>query len=169
MLIAIARSYLGIHEVGVNDGEFVRMFQSAIGKAEGEPWCISFIQYCVKMVEDICENVFDHAMIDGNLKLLQSINPLACLIETEHALTLYKTALHRKTRAEPGLIAVWQNGDTSSGHGGIVESVTDDGFTTIEGNTNESGSREGDGVYRKKCTYGPRGKLKLLGFVDPWE
>ena len=35
-------------------------------------------------------------------------------------------------------------------HTGIVESYDADYITTIEGNTNASGSREGDGVYRKR-------------------
>lgn len=168
MLIAEARSYLGVREDGENDGEFVRMFQSAVGRAQKESWCICFIQFCIKKIESLCENVFDHAMIDGNLDLLKSINPIAGVIETEHAVTFFKTSYRQYKVAQPGFIAVWKHKDSDSGHGGIVESVRDGAFTTIEGNTNEAGSREGDGVYRKKCTYGPRGNLILLGFVDPW-
>jgi len=36
------------------------------------------------------------------------------------------------------------------GHVGFVESKTNGGFITVEGNTNGKGEREGDGVHRKK-------------------
>lgn len=169
MLIAEAVSYIGVREVGgENSGEFVKLFQRAVGKAEGEPWCISFIQHCVKKIDSLTIEIFKHIQADGSFDLFNSKNPQCALFETEHALTLWKTAIERFQVAEPGLIAIWQHGDTASGHGGIVETVEDGFFTTIEGNTNDSGSREGDGVYRKTCSYGTRGKLKLLGFIDPW-
>jgi hypothetical protein len=167
MMVAEARSYLGVRESIANDGEFVRLFQSAVGKAEREPWCISFIQHNVKKVDALVE-----ALLDGgwHVPLLPFDAPSKTgLFETEHALTLWNTSVERRYAPEPGLIALWRHGDSQRGHGGIVEAVNDDGtFTTIEGNTNEAGSREGDGVYRKTRALGGTGEMKLLGFVDPW-
>jgi hypothetical protein len=36
------------------------------------------------------------------------------------------------------------------GHTGLVEKVSGDFAITIEGNTNNGGSRDGDGVYRRR-------------------
>jgi hypothetical protein len=36
------------------------------------------------------------------------------------------------------------------GHTGLIEKVSGDFAVTIEGNTNDGGSRDGDGVYRRR-------------------
>ena len=91
-----------------------------------------------------------------------------------------------------GAIAIFQKqGSTSSGHAAIVAKTSgwtewfvadkrngiplkDNEFLTIEGNTDESGSREGDGVYAKVRTLTFDAPQKgssnvLLGFIyAPW-
>jgi hypothetical protein len=49
------------------------------------------------------------------------------------------------------------------GHGGFIESVQGVVLTTIEGNTNDGGSREGVGVFRRN---GRRINGINQGFVD---
>ncbi len=49
-------------------------------------------------------------------------------------------------------------------HTGIVVSYTDTEIVTIEGNTNSSGSREGDGVYRKTHL---RRSSRVVGYGYP--
>jgi len=70
-----------------------------------------------------------------------------------------------------GDIAIWQRvTDASKGHAAIVIARGGDTFKTIEGNTNNGGSSEGDKVLvqTRKLDYNktqPNSSLKLLGFI----
>lgn len=58
---------------------------------------------------------------------------------------------------------------THSGHAGIITEVTKDYFKTIEGNTNNDGSREGTTVLAKTRKYNfdsPLTGLRLKGFIN---
>ena len=63
-------------------------------------------------------------------------------------------ALARPSLVAPGQIFVLSTGG-GLGHVGLVESVDGGVLTTIEGNTNDGGSREGIGVFRRT---GPNGR-----------
>jgi hypothetical protein len=56
-----------------------------------------------------------------------------------------------------------------AGHAGIVKEINETSFTTIEGNGNQSGGREGIEVASLNRSYSFNNKngLKLLGFVHP--
>ncbi|ARZ66925.1 hypothetical protein SMD11_1264 [Streptomyces albireticuli] len=64
----------------------------------------------------------------------------------------------------PGVGAVVYFGPGGGTHVGIVTSYTDDTIYTVEGNTNNSGSAEGDGVYRKAR---PRKSSYIYGYGYP--
>ncbi len=72
-----------------------------------------------------------------------------------------------------GAIAIWrsyENGvETWRGHTGIVTGFSDMLLTTIDGNTNVDGSREGQVCRRKSRGFGRDVKngLRLKGFVHP--
>jgi len=52
LLIFEATRWLGIQEIGGNNrGQVIRMFQRVIGRAQNEPWCMSFVQYCWHMTD----------------------------------------------------------------------------------------------------------------------
>ena len=155
-LITVAEQYIGIKEVGNNAGPEVEKFQMAVdGKANHESWCMAFVQFCIMELEHkICRrsNIF-HA---------------------EHCLTVWNKSPHELRRAapEPGYIVIWQHGNTTNGHTGIVSRVIDaETFETIEGNTSDSNSveRNGDGVYRKVRHLHPTGEMKVVGFLVPFE
>ena len=155
-LIEVATKYIGTREAtGNNDGEVVNMFQKAVdGKASGESWCCGFVQYCVKQVEQI-ENIRTN------------------LFSSEHCLTVWnKTDKDlRSNKPEAGYIVIWQHGDTTQGHTGIVTEVVDDNhFGTIEGNTADGSGvvRDGDGVYRRTRSIVGAGSMKVLGFINPF-
>jgi hypothetical protein len=61
----------------------------------------------------------------------------------------------------PGMVFIMDHGG-GAGHTGLVETVTGGMVTTVEGNTDASGTREGGGVYRL------RRKLNSInkGFID---
>lgn len=161
MLCETAATYVGVREEGgYNKGKMVEEFQRAVdGKAEGESWCMAFVQYCLKKVD-------------------ASGGAASWIFKTEHCLTCWnKTPKEaRLTKPEVGSIVIWnhyQNGKpTTAGHTGIVEKIVDaNTMITIEGNTGAGDgiNREGDGVYRRKRLIGNSGSFVVLGFLKPWK
>lgn len=155
-LIDIAKKYIGVRERGgENRGSEVEMFQKAVdGKAHGEAWCMSFVQYCVKTTEK---------ETGSKSKIFRSEGVLATWNNSPKELRLDKP--------EPGSIVIWRHGTSSQGHTGIVEKVNRDGsFVTIEGNTGDGQGivREGDGVYRRTRSMNNAGKMKIVGFLKPF-
>jgi hypothetical protein len=117
-----------------------------LNPADGNPWCVAFIFFC-----------FERAAAE-----LGQENPM---VEKAHVLTHWRRAgdrhiprvLARDAMADPGLIKPGQIfviavGDPgkAQGHSGLITEVLKDGrFKTIEGNSNDGGSREGVGVFER--------------------
>ena len=124
-VIKYARKEIGIRETNnTNSGVRVEAYLSYVGFKKGSPWCAAFVSW-----------VYNEA----GYKLPRSawspalFPPSKCLKD-----------------AMPGMIfGIYFPNLKRVAHCGIVESIRDDWITTIEGNTNAAGSREGDGVYRK--------------------
>jgi len=162
LLIREAQRWEGIKEVGGdNKGQVVEMLQKAVdGKAQGEPWCLGFAQFCIQQID-----------LEFDAIMMCSSNH-ANLPATEHCMTLWNGVDHIKQTQtpEPGCLVVWAFGDTGNGHIGIVTEVNGDTFKTIEGNTSDGAgiNREGNGVYsrERKLTSGENFKIK--GFIKPW-
>lgn len=154
-LIAEATKWIGVMEKGgPNKGPEVERFQKAVdGKAQGESWCMSFVQFCVMEVEKRSE-------VDSPL------------FRSEHCLTVWnKSPLYLRLPADPGSLVIWRHGDTASGHVGIVERIGKGGLLhTIEGNTGAGAGvvREGDGVYRRQRNPKGEGTMRVVGFLSPW-
>jgi hypothetical protein len=159
-LCDMASKLVGVKESGKNKGKMVEEFQKAVdGKAQGEPWCMAFVQYCIKKSDEF-----------GGDK--------SWLFKTEHVLTCWNKSPReaRLNKPEVGSVIIWnyyKNGKpTSSGHTGIVEKIIDSKtMITIEGNTGDGSAinREGDGVYRRKRMIGNSGSFVLLGYLKPWK
>jgi hypothetical protein len=155
-LIAEAKKWIGVKELtNHNDGLEVEMFQKAVdGKAQGESWCMCFVQFCLQQTE---------------CKLGLRSN----MYSSEHCLTVWnKTPKEmRRIQPHPGYVVIWQHGDTTQGHTGIVtELIDEDNFSTIEGNTGDGLGivRDGDGVYRRTRSIHGAGTMKVVGFIDPF-
>lgn len=150
LLITEAMKWVGIREHGgANKGNEVEMFQKAVdGKAQGEPWCLAFVQF---VVGQVCKNY-------------DILNPL---VRTEHCQTLYNRTDKRYLRKDPerGFIFILKSKTSSSGHTGFCLN-RGSAFETVEGNTNASGSREGDGVYVKTRVVAGTPTMDMRGFID---
>ena len=157
-LVKEAMKWLGVREKGGNNhGPEVEMFQKAVdGRASGEAWCMSFVQFCVKQVAKrfgVTDKLFDseHCLTVWNN------SPVSCRIPLD--------------QVKPGDVVIWQHGSTTSGHTGIVEAVNRDTYDhivslrTIEGNTSDASMREGDGVYRRVRSPYNNGTMKVRGFL----
>lgn len=133
--LAIASTQVGVREASRNSGPEVDVYLHGVGLGPGFAWCAAFVHWC-----------FDQASAAFGLG-----NPCP---RTAGALHLWELCppLWRLDPDEvvvPGDVFVIDHGH-GLGHVGFVELVRDDGrLQTIEGNTNASGGREGDGVYRR--------------------
>jgi hypothetical protein len=170
LLVHEARRWLDFTEQGgENKGQIVEMFQKAVdGKAWGEPWCMSFVQFCLDQVDKTARAL----TFDSRNYAIASLDSHV-LYKTEHCATCWNKTnkVARRESPSPGDVVIWKSRFGSNGHTGIVVNVFSDGsFETIEGNTSPgiTGSqRDGDGVFLKKRS-GGIGSLKLLGFLNPW-
>lgn len=165
-----AKRWVGILETGKNSGQLIEVFQRAVdGRASNEPWCMAFVQYCIKMTDQSFQELFPEES-RGATKLFKS----------EHCLTVWNQSSPMQTSLPlKGSVCIWQKYDgtkpTSSGHAGIVVHLPKNGLIdVVEGNTsNLAGgdlAREGDGVYLKQYTVGNmnRGTLRFKGFLQAW-
>lgn len=165
-IIGIAASYLGIIEQKPNLGFANDQFELKllqVGFYPGAPWCAFFVKL-----------VFGEAYYDN--KALHYAVAQCGSGNAQKTFANYKKNGTFKTGSEPkpGAIVIWALGKGTSGHAGIVESVNIDTNTMlcIEGNTNASGSREGDRVARKPRTIKrpfQAAGLNVVGYIYPFE
>jgi hypothetical protein len=131
--VEVAISQLGVREIpkGSNAGPEVEIYLRSVGLGKGYSWCMAFVYWCVQ--QSSVKTAFK--------------NPLK---KTAGVLDQYnsKIALVTKT-PQPGDIFIMDFGK-GLGHTGIVEKVEKDTVHTIEGNSNDEGSREGFEVCRKQ-------------------
>ncbi len=152
-----AKTYIGQTEKPLNSGFTSDSFEKkmkAVGWQKKQAWCSYF-----------CELVCKEAMPE----LTQILDKLFSASATE---TWKNFDIAQMTSETPkiGSLAVWRFGNGWSGHIGIVSQVIDlNNFVTIEGNTNDGGSREGYIVCEKKRkmnkVFQPKG-LNLIGFIE---
>lgn len=165
LLVFEAKRWLGVVEQGGdNQGQIVQMFQSVIGTAQGESWCVSFVQYCAKMVDQLCKEC---GLSSTSLQIAK----------TESVMQLWnKTPIGFRTNTpSPGCLMLWEHYKsgmpTGLGHVGIVVGVKNNVIETVEGNTSPSlknVERNGDGVYLKQRTTADIGSMRFLGFLRVW-
>jgi hypothetical protein len=126
-------SQVGIREAsGHNDGKAVEMYLHAVGLGKGYAWCAAFVRWS-----------YDQAGIKTN------INGAAASAFDKARAVYYRGKIIKEP--EPGdaftlfYAALCRIGHTGFYHSRLNKSV----YQSVEGNTNDAGSREGDGVYKK--------------------
>ena len=125
-LVAIAKAELGIRELtGHNDGLRVGMYLKTVKLKVGQPWCAAFISW-----------VFQQA---GEAYPRSGWSP-----------DLFIVKVRSKEPLPGNLLAIWFAKLNRIAHVGMVEKQEGNWVLSIEGNTNIAGSREGDGVYRRR-------------------
>jgi hypothetical protein len=142
--LEIAISQLGKEEVprGSNWGEPVKSYLASVGITFPASWCMAFMYWCFKQ----------------SAKELGITIPLT---KTGGVLNAWQKApaTVKVTDPEPGDIFIQDHGH-GLGHTGIVERVDGDVVHTIEGNTNDTGAREGYEVCRRT-----RKKASIIGYL----
>lgn len=142
---------------GSNRGPKVESYLKSTGLPGGNPWCMAFVYY-----------VFDEFS-----KALGTTNPLVKTAGVKYHWNQADPGLKidiSKAKADPNLIRpgqifIMSRPGAGLGHTGIVLSVDPSSktITTIEGNTNDQQSGEGDRVGINKR---PLDGTPFLGFID---
>lgn len=131
-VIDTALSQVGVREAtGHNDGKAVEKYLKTCGIGKGNAWCAAFLTWNFQVNKVV------------TIKSAWAPNwfPLSN--------TIYIRSKFIKDQPQAGdVFGLWIN--NRIGHVGFIYKWSDKITTTIEGNTNEAGSREGDGVYIKK-------------------
>lgn len=126
-------SQVGTREAtGNNDGARVENYLSVSGLREGYPWCASFVAWNFKQVG-----------IDAPRS---AYSPDWFISNVVYKKTWQKVDYKSKKGQVFGL---WYESKKRIAHVGFIDGEDKNNYYTVEGNTNEAGSREGDGVYRK--------------------
>lgn len=135
-VLEIAKTQLGKCEnpKGSNWGEPVRTYLASVGIRFPASWCMAFVYWCYNQLPK---------------------NPM---FRSGGVLHVWNNSVANRVKGEPrpGDVFIMDFG-RGLGHTGIVESVEKDHINTIEGNTNDSGSREGYEVCRRRR---PRNRIK---------
>jgi hypothetical protein len=139
-MLEVARSQIGVMEVpaGSNSGPQVDDYLLTVNCAPGAFWCAAFVYWCCKKAS----------------KNLSRVNPAyktgGCLnhwTETNGQKIPAAEAKENPLLIKPGFIFIIDHGK-GYGHTGIVEKLHGGMMTTIEGNSNPAGGRNGLGVFR---------------------
>jgi hypothetical protein len=125
-----------------NRGPEVDQYQYRAGVTPPHAWCCAFVYWC-----------FDEAA-----QKLARKNPMiktaGCLDHWDRAKAKgipcipQDNAIDNPALVKSGMIFIIDHGG-GYGHTGLIQAVDGGLLRTIEGNTDASGSREGDGVYRR--------------------
>jgi hypothetical protein len=137
---------LGVRENGFNKGQRVEEYLRAANLKAGNAWCAAFVTWTFKqvgikaVVSGYSPNWFVNNVVykrDDNVK------------------RNYVTTVG-------DVFGLWFANKNRIAHVGFIDSRQGDYYITVEGNTNEAGSREGDGVYKK------RRHIKTIYAISRW-
>jgi hypothetical protein len=127
-------SQIGVREKGINSGVEVEMYLAAAGLGKGNPWCASFVAWTFKQ----CTNI-----------KVKSAGWVPSWFP-KNKLIFRRGELNVRPAQSGDLIGIWFANKNRLAHIGFYQKESGDFTISVEGNTNEEGSREGDGVYRKR-------------------
>ncbi len=143
LFVEYARQHLKQHPIeigGENSGPWVRLY---MGGNEGRswPWCAGFATWVLRQAAQSAGVSSPHPYAYG-------CDFLAVKGQNSGTFVKVRNASHFSL-VKPGYLFLIRRTDWDWTHIGIVESVDGDTMKTIEGNTNDAGSREGFEVCRR--------------------
>lgn len=125
-IVRRARLEIGVREkTGKNDGARVEAYLASVGLKKPEPWCAAFICWIFAQ--------------EGFIKPKSGWTP-----------DLFPKSRVSSAPLSGNIIGIYCLSKKRIAHVGIIEKMEGDWCLSIEGNTNVDGSREGDGVYKKR-------------------
>lgn len=165
-IVNIASSYIDKKEKPFNSGFYDAEFDKEMrdnGFTNGDAWCALFVKLVYKKA---------FALHDNNM--LIAIDELFSKSAVKTFNSLSKSKLFEKTQTPiPGALVFWQTYKDGkpywTGHCAIFTDFSNGKVITIDGNSNDAGSRNGDRVVKKArpINYFTENGLRLLGFINP--
>lgn len=135
-VIEIYSDEIGVRELtGNNDGKKVEEYLHSVGHKKGAPWCAAFVSW-----------VFQKANVSA---VKSAWSPSWFPAQN----TVYTRGSNNNSIPQSAdVFGIWFQNLKRIAHVGFVDDwqVNTSFLITVEGNTNDAGSREGDGVYRKR-------------------
>ena len=129
--LELARQSVGVHEDTDNWGVWIRVYLAFVGIRTPAPWCAAFVTFKVHQAA-------------------KALGVKATMPKTGYCPTIWNWAVknhHTLAVPQPGcLFLVWNDSLHRYAHVGFVAEVHGSYFTSVEGNSNNTGSREGKGV-----------------------
>lgn len=155
LALTIAQDWLGLEEDGDNSGPGVHYLQEEAGIGDGAPWCAAAVNtwarqaHALKDLESPLERVPKQGLVQSYVDY-----------GVGHGWVVRDDGL-----VLPGDIFCLQFPGGEYHHMGLVrEPIRDSHFITVEGNSNDDGSREGRAVVSN-----PRRVTGGVLFLSPWE
>jgi len=137
---------IGVRETGFNKGKRVEEYLKSANLKPGNAWCAAFITWTFRQC-----NI--KAVISGYSPNWFQSN------------VVYKRDdnINRNYSQRVGdVFGLYFETKKRIAHVGFIDKQEGNYYITVEGNTNEAGSREGDGVYRK------RRHIKTIYAISRW-
>lgn len=160
--VAFALTQEGIRErpLGTNRGPEVDKYLRAVGltpSAGSFPWCVAFTFFCYMKGAEEVGVANPHVKTAGVLDHWNRARTAPGVVRITRAQATADTSL-----VKPGSLFIIDVGG-GLGHSGMVVETTGGRMVTIEGNTNDNGSRNGIGVFKRNAR-----KINEInkGFVD---
>lgn len=134
LLRQVYSSQIGIVEQGgANRGKEVNEYLASTGLVPGYPWCAAFVSWCFQQAQV-------YAPRSAWVPAYFTKNKL-----------IYLRGKYQSKKPEAGdVFCIWYHNLGRPGHIGFIEVWGEEWVVTVEGNTNEGGSREGTGVFKKR-------------------
>jgi hypothetical protein len=121
-----------------NDGPWVEAIQRVTGNKRGDPWCASFVTFVLDIAYRGPKN-----------------NPVARSASCDVMLEDARKKGWLTDKPAAGDLFLVMRHPTDAVHVGVVTSVGKTSVKTVEGNTNNDGSREGWGVFARERRFSP--------------
>ncbi len=160
MVASYAEQHLIEHprEVGgQNKGPWVRLYMNG-NEGRSWPWCAGFASFILKQA---CQGL----NVKLPFKTTFSCDILAAQAK-EKGIFLRESRIQDKMHITPGSLFLVRRTPTDWIHTGIVVRSEDEIFHTIEGNTNDDGSREGYEVCKRTRSYKKKDFVLIAGQIE---
>lgn len=160
-VIGVASAQVGVREVPPhsNRGPMVDEYMKSVNPGLlGKAWCMAFVYWCFGQAAQkvgIGNPLPKSAGVLDSWTKSQSLSRVKIVAAAEAAAD--------STLIEPGMV-FYMDYDGKYGHAGIVVAIQGSQLTTIEGNTNEAGSRTGGGVFQRTARRVENVNLGFIGF-----
>lgn len=152
------RSYIGVRErTNRNDGDEVERFLSHVGLTKGAPWCAAFVSYCFYRAGYVSapRTGWSPSFFRENARVWEqkekSTQPNTYTPKVGDLFGIWYAKFGRIAHVGfvdvPNVPSYHKNGEKAP-RNALYAPL--EWITTVEGNTNDDGSREGVGVFCKR-------------------